>query len=175
MDLPTDLPAESAQPERDDLLELCTHSWERFRTRMAGLTEPEWRWQPTADGRLTLRWRVAHLTALLDEERNGPWLGLPAEPAAPAGGRPVEDALGPAEALAAADAAFARWRGRLAATTDASLATPIGPAAGRYGAARRRSFALHVVDELIHHTAEAALLRDLYAGGVPPAARPPSR
>jgi hypothetical protein len=27
-----------------------------------------------------------------------------------------------------------------------------------------RSFVLHIADELIHHTAEAALLRDLFAG-----------
>lgn len=38
-----------------------------------------------------------------------------------------------------------------------------GKPAGRYGAASRRSFVLHVLDELIHHGAEAALLRDLYA------------
>ena len=31
-------------------------------------------------------------------------------------------------------------------------------------AATGRSFVLHIADELIHHTAEAALLRDLFAG-----------
>jgi len=50
----------------------------------------------------------------------------------------------------------------LAATGDAVLAAPVGAPAGRYGDATRRSFALHIADELIHHTAEAALLRDLY-------------
>jgi hypothetical protein len=29
--------------------------------------------------------------------------------------------------------------------------------------ATRRSFVLHMLDELIHHGAEAALMRDLYA------------
>jgi hypothetical protein len=42
------------------------------------------------------------------------------------------------------------------------LDAEIGPAAGTYGKATRRSFVLHIADELIHHAAEAALLRDLY-------------
>jgi hypothetical protein len=52
----------------------------------------------------------------------------------------------------------------LGQTTQESLGEPIGPVGGQYGAATRRAFALHIVDELVHHTAEAALLRDLYAG-----------
>jgi hypothetical protein len=35
---------------------------------------------------------------------------------------------------------------------------------GYFADATRRSFVLHIADELIHHTAEAALLRDLFAG-----------
>ncbi len=41
---------------------------------------------------------------------------------------------------------------------DESLSLPIGEIAGRYGRDTRRSFVLHVVDELIHHGAECALL-----------------
>ena len=37
-------------------------------------------------------------------------------------------------------------------------------AAGYFAGATGRSFVLHIADELIHHTAEAALLRDLFAG-----------
>jgi len=36
--------------------------------------------------------------------------------------------------------------------------------AGYFAGATVRSFVLHIADELIHHTAEAALLRDLFAG-----------
>ena len=39
-----------------------------------------------------------------------------------------------------------------------------GEAAGYFAGATGRSFVLHIADELIHHTAEAALLRDLFAG-----------
>jgi hypothetical protein len=60
-------------------------------------------------------------------------------------------------------AAGSRDSGALAGCTDESLAAPIGPSAGFYADGSRRSFALHILDELIHHGAEAALLRDLYA------------
>ena len=46
----------------------------------------------------------------------------------------------------------------------ATLGDPIGTVAGLYGATSRRSLVLHLCDELIHHAAEASLLRDLYAG-----------
>src|ERR1022692_2198927 len=58
----------------------------------------------------------------------------------------------------------ANGRGQLDETPDESLGELIGPVAGRYGDATRRAFALHIIDELVHHTAEAALLRDLHAG-----------
>lgn len=143
---------------RDDLLSLFDFVWQRLRTRMVGLTDEEWRWEPVADGRVSLRWRLAHITALLTEDRAGPWLGLPvsrftaAEPGSAA------------EVLATLDEAYAAWRAQLAETTEESLAEPIGEVAGPYGADSRYSFALHIVDELIHHGAEAALLRDLYPG-----------
>ena len=71
--------------------------------------------------------------------------------------------LGPPDpALNACRAAYEIWTGQLHALDDADLAAPIGAVGGRYGQGSRFSFALHVLDELIHHTAEAALLRDLY-------------
>ena len=95
-------------------------------------------------------------------DRNGPWLGQPVPP------RTRTDAPGTAaDALAALDRAYAAWSTVLAGTTDESLSRPIGEIAGRYGPDTRRSFVLHVVDELIHHGAECALLRDLYAAARP--------
>lgn len=144
----------------DDVLDLFDHVWQRFTERMAGLGDDEWRWHPSPDDRITLRWRLAHIAQLLRRERNGPWLGLPAGPAEPA--RLALDSA--AAARADLDDAFAQWRGQLAAVSEDAFAQPIGPVADRYGAATRRSFALHIADELVHHTAEAALLRDLYPG-----------
>jgi hypothetical protein len=142
---------------RVDILELFDYCWQGFRTRMTGLTDEEWRWQPTADDRVTLRWRLAHIADTLREERNARWLGVPPSE------EPVLEVVDAATALAAVEAAYGQWRGHLASTTEESLAAPIGKTAGRYGDATRRSFALHIVDEFIHHTAEAALLRDRYA------------
>lgn len=146
---------------RDDLLELSDYAWQRLRTRLTGLTDAEYRWEPLqGDQRtfITLTWRLNHIVDFLTEQRNATWLGLPAREAE-RGAEP-----GDAEqALAALDNAYASWRALLDASTEESLAVPIGKPAGRYGNATRRSFVLHILDELIHHGAEAALLRDLYA------------
>ena len=108
---------------------LFDHVWDRFWRRMDGLDDEEWRWAPTTDPRISLRWRLGHIRRLLSEDRNGAWLGRPAEPTGLAG--------------------------RKAAGAAASLA---------FAGATGRSFVLHIADELIYHTAEAALLRDLFAG-----------
>ena len=47
--------------------------------------------------------------------------------------------------------------------TDADLARPCGPAEGPYAELPMLALVLHINRELIHHGAELALLRDLYA------------
>ena len=64
---------------------LFDHVWDRFWRRMDGLDDEEWRWAPTADPRISLRWRLGHIRRLLSEDRNGAWLGRPAEPTGLAG------------------------------------------------------------------------------------------
>lgn len=140
----------------DDILELFDYVWQRFRDRMRGLADDEWRWQPVTDDRVTIRWRLDHIRDLLSEDRNAHWLGVPAESCH------WPEVTTADEALAQAEQAYAHWRTLLTAMTVESFARPIGRAAGPHGAATRRSFALHIADELIHHTAEVALLRDLY-------------
>src|SRR5690349_24605801 len=55
--------------QREDLVGLFDHVWDRFWRRMDGLDDEEWRWrQPPTRG-----------------ERNGAWLGRPAEPTGLAG------------------------------------------------------------------------------------------
>ncbi|MEY9906041.1 putative damage-inducible protein DinB [Catenulispora sp. MAP12-49] len=150
---------------RDDLIELSQYSWQRLWDRMAGLTDEEYFWEPVADFS-TLAWRLSHIADFLREERNGPWLGRPVPEVPARGGDPSSAA----QALAALQVSYDAWREVLDGTTEQSLAAPIGEPAGPYGTASRRSFVLHVLDELIHHGAEAALLRDLYrasrGGGV---------
>ncbi|WP_263730741.1 DinB family protein [Cellulomonas sp. SG140] len=150
---------------REDLAGLFDYAWQRFSDRMAGVSPEEWVWAPLADTRVCLRWRFGHLAHLLADGRNSAWLGLGPRPEVPAHGEEPATVHGdlPA-ALEDLQVSFRRWRDLLDQTTDASLAEPIGAVGGPYGQASRYSYALHVLDELIHHTAEAALLRDLYAG-----------
>ena len=74
-------------------------------------------------------------------------------------------AAGAGASLASTQAAFTWWRDLVASLDDEALNTPLGEAAGYFAGATGRSFVLHIADELIHHTAEAALLRDLFAPG----------
>jgi hypothetical protein len=142
-----------------DIVELFDGVWERFTCRMAGLTDPEWTWCPTSDDRISLRWRLDHIAEFLAARRNWLWLG-----AAPPNTE-TNATMTAADALLLLTEAFTTWRALLS-DSGLDLSASIGDAAGPYEGATRRSFVLHVVDELIHHTAEAALLRDLYANRI---------
>ncbi|HEX5120394.1 MAG TPA: DinB family protein [Pseudonocardiaceae bacterium] len=171
--------------ELDDLVVLSDFAWERLRDRLTGLTEDEYRWEPvakcwtvraagdgtfTADGHqgtyrsagetelfTTLPWRLHHLTVVLGEDRNGRWLRVPDAPTA------VTEPAGTAEdALARLADAYAAWRTLLTMVSEAALTEPMGEVAGPFAESTGRAFVLHILDELIHHAAEAAMLRDLY-------------
>ena len=117
--------------ERDDLLMLSDFAWDRLRSRVQGLTDEEYLWEPAddcwtirpdADGvwrpdaspfprdpaRLaTIAWRLTHITDdILAAERNATWIGLSADPDA--------DWSGAAPTVAAArermDETYAYWR-----------------------------------------------------------------
>ena len=143
------------------MADLTARVWQRHCTRMAGLTDDEWAWCPTPDASIGLRWRLDHVAEALGSTRNRVWLGLPDH----TGDETGEDgeAASAGEALHRGEEAHRRWTGWVAEVDDVDLAAPIGAVGGPYGDASRMSFVLHIVDELIHHTAEAALLRDLYA------------
>jgi uncharacterized damage-inducible protein DinB len=144
---------------RDDVLDLSDYAWQRLWTRLAGLTDAEYRWRLVeSEAVAAMPWRLNHIVDFLTEGRNAVWLGLPAPEAGRDGAPDTAE-----QALATVEAAYASWRALLEASTEETLAAPIGKAAGRYGTATRRSFVLHVLDELIHHGAEVALLRDLYS------------
>jgi uncharacterized damage-inducible protein DinB len=170
---------------RDDIIDLSDHVWGRLLRRLKGIDDEEYFWEPVlevrtvrlgddglhhSDGHVrdstdphrftTLAWRLCHIVDLLDAGRIATWLGVPDVPT------PVRSSdPGSAEAaLAMLSGAYGHWSDVLSQTTEESLAEPIGiPEAGRFAESTRRSFALHIIDELIHHGAEAALLRDLYA------------
>jgi len=166
-----------------DLVELSDYAYGRLRDRLDGIDDDEFAWEPVpgswtvreqpdgtfaADGNdesgshayapplTTLAWRVWHIADLLETDRTATWLGLEVD---------AERARVPgtvSDALDRLDGAAALWHERLSSLDDEALATPVGEFAGPYGDASRNSFALHILDELIHHGAEVALLRDLY-------------
>lgn len=164
------------------LLEVSDFAWQRLHNRLGGLTDEEYLWEPVpgvwtvrptgdgghaADGSAmppqpppftTVAWRITHLTDVLGAERTATWLGLQAgrdeEPGPPQGTA--------AAGVAALERAQAIWRRRLAAVTDEALARPMGEIAGPYAESDGAAFALHILDELIHHGAEIGVVRDLY-------------
>jgi hypothetical protein len=139
--------------EHDDLLEFSDYAWQRLRERVEGMTDDEYFWQPAVT---SMVWRVTHVRDMLAEERNWTWLGVPAPAERPSGEPASAD-----EALTGLAGAYALWRKALTDTDE--LSAPIGAIAGPFGDSTRRAFVHHVLDELIHHGAEIALLRDLYA------------
>lgn len=126
---------------------------------MDGISDPEWGWRPAEiEAEISIRWRLEHITDLLAEPRNWTWLGLPVPEAQGAAGA----ARSAASACSSMAAAYELFRGSLS-DGSVNFDAEVGPAAGPFASATRRSFVLHIADELIHHGAEAALLRDLYA------------
>jgi hypothetical protein len=68
-----------------------------------------------------------------------------------------------AEALAQLDAVYDRWITGVRGLDAAGLAAPCGPAEGPFAEYPMAALVLHINRETIHHGAEIALLRDLYA------------
>jgi hypothetical protein len=153
--------------------------WDRFVARLDGLTDEEYLWEPVP-GAWTLRrdtgghwylegereprppdpapvttiaWRVGHLAGSALAGLGGRLFGT-------AG--PIELAGTVDELPAFLAAAYHRWRPGMVALDEDGWMVRLGPAFGPYADANRLDMALHVFDEVVHHGAEVALLRDLY-------------
>ena len=178
---------------RDLLLSTFDYVAGRIRDRLDGLTDDEYFWEPVP-GCWTLRpapgggfvgdwaepapdpppvttiaWRLTHIIWVIGEH------GL--TPVAFHGGKadwhdPSVYPGSAADALGHFDRAAEVWRGELAAVSEDRLWQPMGPEAGPFADASSAAFVEHIHDELIHHGAEVALLRDLYRAR--PRARPRS-
>jgi hypothetical protein len=104
----------------------------------------------------TIAWRLTHIIDLLREHRCHRVLDVPPN----ADVDEIWITMSAAEAISLLERAFAIWRGYLAATDPERLLD------ASEGWADRFTFALHIIDELIHHAAEIGLLRDLYLAAV---------
>ena len=172
---------------KQDLTTFSDEVWQRCWTRFAGLTDDEYFWEQApgcwtirrradgvwiSDGALpppdpvpftTIAWRLWHLIDLYGENRAPEWLDVPPQ------GDPVglddPDGSPPAtaaEALSLLERAHGRWEAHLALVSDERLAQPVGPVGGGYADRSRAKYVLHMLDEFVHHSAEIALLRDLW-------------
>jgi hypothetical protein len=172
---------------RQELQDLSDEAWQRMWARFEGLTDDEyfwepapgcwslrertdgtWRWETATPGPepepfTTIAWRMWHLIDMYGENRAPEWLGVPAQ------GDPIgldDPDHGPPPTAAAAlgllERAHRRWDAHLALATDELLSLPIGEVGGPYAENSRAGYVLHMLDEFIHHSAEIALLRDLW-------------
>jgi hypothetical protein len=155
-------------------------AWERLDRRLAGLADDEYLWAPVADPWTvrrtddgwtadsadaepdpapvtTIAWRIWHLASdclasYLSRSPEGRPLGV-------TGTQWHGDAATALRDLRTAAAAFRRMA--VAAGED-GIWQPLGPAWGPYAEDTWADLVVHAFDELAHHGAEIALLRDLY-------------
>ena len=157
----------------------------RTMERLDGLTDEEYIWEPVPgcwtirrDGDrmvadwsgpppdpppvTTIAWRLHHICGFLSAhglrtvafERGEARWGLTVTVPATA-----------ADACEAVGTAISAWERDLEGVDDERLWEPLGPAAGPIAGSTVGGFVEHIHDEFIHHSAEVALLRDLYRAG----------
>jgi hypothetical protein len=61
------------------------------------------------------------------------------------------------------EANYQAWRGALGDLDEAGWNAPLGESWGEYSDDNTFDLALHILDEMVHHTAEVGLMRDLYS------------
>jgi hypothetical protein len=162
------------------LLSSLDYVWGRIEQRLAGLTTEEYLWEPAAgcwsirsepDGPMaeydypepepppvtTIAWRTWHIglacLAEYTEKGLGSW-------PLPVRGR--QWYLEADEAIAAMRTAWQSFRAGLGRLGQQGMASELGPDWGPYQHDTWAGLVLHAQDELSHHGAEIALLRDLY-------------
>lgn len=166
-------------PVSGDILadQLDWHWRNQLRPRLEGLTDNEYRWEPVPEcwtvhrdsvdfefpapqptPFTTIAWRMAHLTVGVFAIRNHHHFGGP-----PADYDSWPYALDAVTALHQLDDAYARWIAGVRDLAEPALARPIGPAEGPWASRTMAELILHINREAIHHGAEIACLRDLYA------------
>jgi hypothetical protein len=173
------------------LLEQLTFHWDaQLRPGLKGLTDDEYLWEPV-DGCWSIRprseartpmaagggdmvidwtfpepvpapvttiaWRLGHVIVGVLGVRNASHFGGPAVSYQTHDWSRTAD-----EAVDQLDRAYATWVDGVRALDDDALERPVGPAEGPWAEASYAELVLHINREMIHHSAEISLLRDLY-------------
>ena len=158
--------------------QLDFHWTHQLRPRLAGLTDDEYFWQPVPDcwtvhpdGGIdfaspppqpepftTVAWRLAHVIVGVFAMRNHSHFGGP-----PADYQSWAYATDAATALSQLDEQYARWIEGVRGLDEDDLAQPCGPAEGPFADYPMMALVLHINREVIHHGAEIACIRDLFA------------
>lgn len=106
----------------------------------------------------TIAWRLGHVIVGVLGARNASHFAGP-----PVSYQDFAYAGTAAGALAQLDEHAERWVAGVAALGEEGLERPCGPAEGPFSEAPLAALVLHINRELIHHLAEVATVRDLYA------------
>ena len=163
--------------------QLSCHWDHQVRPRLDGLTDEEYLWEPvpgawnlhpatattptTIDFSYpepepapvtTIAWRLAHVIVGVLAVRNAGHFGR-----APTDYETFPYTDTAAGALAQLDEEYAAWSAGVAALGDERLQHPVGEVEGPWAEASYATLVLHINREVIHHLAEVALLRDLFA------------
>ena len=154
------------------------HWTNQLRPRLDGLTDDEYFWCPVPncwtvhdDGSIdfeypppepapftTIAWRLAHVIVGVLAMRNHSHFGGP-----PADYQSWPYATDAVTALRQLDDAYEIWIAGVRGLDDDELDRPCGPAEGPYAEYPIGTLILHINRETIHHGAEIACIRDLYA------------
>jgi len=158
--------------------QLDYHWTTQLRPRLEGLTDEEYFWQPVPDcwtvhpdGAIdfmfpqpqpapftTIAWRLAHVIVGVLAMRNHFHFGGP-----PADYQSWNYATDAKTALHQLDGAYANWITAVRGLDTEALKRPIGPNEGPWADHAMSELILHINREVIHHGAEIACIRDLYA------------
>lgn len=178
--------------KKEAIEQLEWHWTQQLRPRLDGLTDDEYLWEPVATGCWNLRrrgeantpmaagggelvmdwewppptpmplttiaWRIGHICVGCFGKRTESHFGGP-----PFDYETVEWPITADGALAWLDETYGRWMDGIKSMDDEAMARPVGPAEGPWRDSPFGSLVLHINREVIHHGAEIALLRDLYA------------
>ena len=117
--------------------------------------------EPTPPPVTTIAWRLAHIIVGVLGQRTASHFGGP-----PVDYESFAYAGTAAGALGQLDEVYAGWSKGVRELGADGLARPCGKAEGPYAKDPLSTLILHINRETIHHGAEVALLRDLYAHGL---------